>query len=243
MRKTLLFIFCVSFTLSLSYAGKTWDFKVWSQATLDQLAADAGGPGNWAVASETRFENNVDFEAGPLMANGQEIAETKGFTFGALASGKVRIDHGYEPPRLMLNGSNLSFNVLGCKAGNVITVTTLTGNAEQERGITATNATRTSGAEVSLDVIVNVFSVVADGEVTFTTNGGGVHIRDVAVVGEMMSLNANTITARIVETAYYDLSGRMAGRDFESLRQGAYIQKTTYDNGAVLVKKFLKPTN
>lgn len=243
MRKTLLFIFCVIFTLGLSYADKTWDFKVWSQATLDQLAADAAGPGNWAVASETRYENQVEFEAGPLMANGQQIAETAGLTFGSLASGKVRIDHGYEPPRLMLNGNNLSFDVLGCKAGNVITVTTLTGNTEQERGITATNATRTSGAEVSLEVIVNVFSVVADGTVTFTTNGGGVHIRDVAVAGEMMALNTSTITARIIETAYYDLSGRMAGRDFECLKQGAYIQKTTYDNGAVLVKKFLKPTN
>ncbi|NLV38368.1 MAG: hypothetical protein GXY66_04080 [Bacteroidales bacterium] len=243
MRKTLLFIFCAIFTLGLFYADKTWDFKVWSQATLDQLAADAAGPGNWAVASDTRYENNVDFEAGILMANGQEIAETRGLTFGTLNSGKVRIDHGTEPPRLMLNGSNLSFDVLGCKAGNVITVTTLTANTEQERGITATNATRTSSPDVSLEVLVNVFNVVADGTVTFTTNGGGVHIRDVAVVGEMMALNTNTITARIIETAYYDLSGRMAGRDFENLKQGAYIQKTTYDNGAILVKKFLKPTN
>lgn len=242
MRKPLLFIFCVTFALGLAYADKTWDFKVWSQATIDQLTADAAGPGNWSVASETRFQNNTDFEAGPLMANGQEIAETKGLTFGTMASGKVRIDHGTEPPRLMLNGNNLSFTVLGCKANNVITVTTLTGNASVERGIKATNATRTSGAEVSLDVIVNVFKVVADGDVTFTTNGGGVHVRDVEVKGEM-SVNATALTAGIVETAYYDLSGRMAGRDFESLRQGAYIQKTTYDNGAVLVRKFLKPTN
>ena len=242
MRKTLLFFLSVFFTLGICYADKTWDFKVWSQTTLDQLAADAAGAGNWAVASDTRYENNVDFAAGPLMANGQEIAETQGISFGAMASGKIRIDHGTEPPKLMLNGNRLSFTVLGCKAGNVITVTTLTGNASSERGITATNATRTSGDETSLELIVNVFSVVADGDVTFTTNVGGVHVRDINVQGEM-AVNAPLVTARIIESLYYDLSGRIAGSDYQSLKQGAYIQKTIYENGAVLVKKYLKPTN
>lgn len=161
---------------------KIWNFRIWSQTTLDQLAADAAEQGNWAVASEIRYENNVNFEAGPLMANGHEITETKGLIFGPMPSSKIRIDHRYEPPRLMLNGSNLSINVLNCEAGDTLIVTTITGNSTTERGITANNAKRISGAEVSLDTVTNIFAVETDGSVELTTNGGGILFYDISLV-------------------------------------------------------------
>ncbi|OQC02597.1 MAG: hypothetical protein BWX77_01112 [Bacteroidetes bacterium ADurb.Bin090] len=161
---------------------KIWNFRIWSQTTLDQLAADAAEQGNWAVASEIRYENIVNFEAGPLMANGHEITETKGLIFGPMSSSKIRIDHRYEPPRLMLNGSNLSINVLNCEAGDTLIVTTITGNSTTERGITANNAKRISGAEVSLDTVTNIFAVETDGSVELTTNGGGILFYDISIV-------------------------------------------------------------
>ena len=80
------------------------------------------------------------------MANGHEITETKVLSLAqCLQVNRLTIDMSIK--RSMLNGSNLSINVLNCEAGDTLIVTTITGNSTTERGITANNAKRISGAE------------------------------------------------------------------------------------------------
>lgn len=170
-------------------ARKTWDFsKGYSETTIANLAADAT---NWTPTTNdagdyTRFSNATTM-SGELYANGVLIEETSGLFFGSLSAKKVNIDQGYTPPRLMLNGTNLSFTLKGLVAGQTITIVTNTANTSSARGISCSsgNATRTAGEETSLEPITNVF-VVNEGvdtvDVTFTTGStGGVHIRSIMI--------------------------------------------------------------
>lgn len=54
------------------------------------------------------------------------------------------------------------------------------------------------------------------------------------------NLNPAISNAKVVRTVFYGISGKVAGENFNALKKGAYIQKTTYDNGAVIMSKFLK---
>lgn len=240
MKKTLPLLLIALFVCSgMAFADRSWTFTTWSQATLDNLTADAT---NWIADSETRFSNVNDIADGEtLIANGVAIAETQGLTFGAVGANKVRIDHatGDGTTRLMLNGSNLAINIPNCSAGNTITIVTNTANTATARGVVATNATRFGGEEAtSLTPLTSHFTVVANGTVSFATTGG-LHFRSIIVEG-VTSLNPAIYNAKVVKNVYYSISGRIAGENFNALKKGAYIQKTTYDNGAVIMSKFLK---
>lgn len=247
MKKNLLLFACLLLSLTFASANKSWNFRTWSQATWDQLAADAGSATPlWVAGTVTggsRYES-VDIPAGPLKANGLEIAETKGLHFGAFASGKCRIDNGTLPAgRLMLNGAGLTMVIPGCVAGTVITIVTLTGNATSARGITASNCTRLGGAETSLDSITNIFKVVATDSVIITTVVGGSHIRGIDIQGnynEPAAIQTPTGGASVVKTEFYTVGGCLAGNNFANLRKGLYIQKTYYNNGNITKSKFVK---
>lgn len=240
MKKTLLLSLITLFVCSgMAFADRSWTFTTWSQATLDNLTADAT---NWTNESATRFSNVNDITEGEtLVANGVPIAETNGLTFGAIAASKVRIDHADADgaTRLMLNGSNLVINIPNCSAGNTITVVTNTANTSTARGVVPTNATRFGGEEAtSLTPLTSHFTVVANGTVSLATTGG-LHFRSILVEGAT-SLNPAILNAKVVKNVYYGISGKVAGDNFNALKKGAYIQKTTYDNGAVIMSKFLK---
>lgn len=246
MKKNLLVLFSLVLLMTNASANKSWNFRTWSQATLDQLAADAtSATPLWAsgtVTGGTRFES-VDIPAGPLKANGVDIAETKGLRFGAFASGKCRIDNGTTPAgRLMLNGAGLTLIIPGCVANSVITIVTLTGNATSARGITATNCTRLGGAETSLDSISNIFKVTTTDSVVITTVVGGSHIRSIDIAGNYneTAIHTPSATATVVKTEFYNVSGILAGNKFANLRKGLYIQKTYYSDGAISKSKFVK---
>lgn len=246
MRKNLLIILSLVITVNLAEAGKTWNFRTWSQATWDLLTADAASATPlWAsgtVTGGSRFES-VDIPAGPLKANGQEIAETRGLRFGAFAAGKCRIDNGTSPAgRLMLNGTGLTLIIPGCVANSVITIVTLTGNTTSARGITASNCTRLGGAETSLDSITNIFKVLTTDSVIITTVVGGSHIRGIDIQGnynEPAAVSTPSATASIVRSEFYSVSGILMGNRVEHLAKGMYIQKTYYSDGNIRKSKFI----
>ncbi len=175
--------------LSLSVeARKTWDFagKGFSAATLELLAADTE---NWTpnlAENNNRFKNAVQM-SGELQVAGQVIPETAELYFGKLGAGKLNIDFGYTPARIMLNGKDLTFTIKGLVAGQQIAIETMTANTSSERGIVCStnNATRIGGEEISLEPQINIFVVnedVADSvDVTFKTVNGGIHIRSIIV--------------------------------------------------------------
>lgn len=246
MKKILLLSICIVLSLNFLSANKSWNFRTWSQATWDQLTADAtSATPLWSVGTVTgglRFES-LDIPAGKLMANGQEIAETKGLRFGTFAATKCRIDNGTSPAgRLMLNGAGLTMIIPGCVANSVITIVTLTGNATSARGITASNCTRLGGLETSMDSITNIFKVVATDSVIITTVGGGSHIRSVYIEGNYIetAIQTPTVSATIEKTEFYTLSGTLAGNKFANLRKGLYIQKNYHNDGSISKSKFVK---
>lgn len=249
MKKFVLLTVIVSLAFSTSTfaVDRTWNFMNWSAATLTNLNADTLV--NWLADSPTRFSNRLAIPAGTtLTANGVTISETSGLTFSAFASaGKLRLDYNTNPGRLIMNGNNLTINVPDCLAGDTLVVYTKTSSSAVARGITVTNAVRFAGAETSLDSIVNVFTVTADGVVGIN-NALGLQYRLIAIsapglpaVNPISSgISTTTLNAVPVKTVYYSLSGTVAGHDFASLRKGLYIQKTWYSNGVVQNSKFVK---
>lgn len=249
MKKLVLLALTALLTISSSTfaADRTWNFMKWSAATLANLTAD---PTNWAAPSATRFSNLTAIAAGTtLTANGIAIAETNGLTFSAFAADKLRLDYNLapSPDRLIMNGTNMTINVPDCVSGDTLIVYTKTASSSEARGITVTNATRVSGAETSLDSIVNVFTVSANGVVAIN-NLKGVQYRLISVSAPgqpavnpvATGLATPTLNAVPVKTLYYNLSGQVAGRDFANLHKGLYIQKTWYSNGKVLNSKMVK---
>ncbi|MFC0877866.1 hypothetical protein ACE01N_14805 [Saccharicrinis sp. FJH2] len=243
MKKTLLLSTLLIFSAVITTnAQKIWNFTQWSQATIDNCNADAA---TWEWVSETRFQNAIVIDAEtPLTANGVEIEELQGLTFGNLNAGKFRIDHpvdGVSIGRFILNGSSLSINVPDCKAGDVIRLLAISANSSDERGFTATNATRTGGLELTTELNENVFSVDADGTVVFTTTGG-MQVRYLTINAEIPT-SVKTITPanlEVVRNVFYNLNGQYVADDFESLPGGIFIKKTFFDNGTSKVTKIAK---
>lgn len=233
------------FSSSTFAADRTWNFANWGVTTLTNMMADTII--NWKSESTTRFSNRVAFTAGStITANGTVVSEISGLTFGVLGAGKLRIDYNTYPGRLMLNGGGLIINVPDCAAGDTLVVYTKTATSGSERGITVTNAVRVSGAELSADSLINVFTVTATGTVAVITTAG-LHFRLISVsapgkpaVNPLAGISTTTLNAVPVKTVYYSLSGIVAGHDFANLRKGPYIQKTWFSNGSVVNSKIVK---
>lgn len=180
MRKLLLLVVAAVLGCSWSFAeNRSWDFTSWSETTLTNLLADTTT--NWKASSATRYENKVTM-SGTIQANGIDIAELSGLTFGSCGSGKLRIDYDTSPDRLMLNGGKLTITIPSCLAGDTLKVITKTASNSTARGITVTagTLTRLNADETSTEVLENVFYVDADGDVTVSTTGG-LHFRKISV--------------------------------------------------------------
>ena len=170
--------------MSLSAAmAQTWTFGAMSEADKALCAADA----NWVLGTN-RYGYTLALEKEALVANGSELAYTKGLKFTAGAptdkldsKAKVRLNYGSS--RLELNGNGVSLIIPSLKAGQKVTVSCSTGKAETARGLNATNITPVSGSfnATSADKVTNVGTVTADGNVVLTTNGGGMNIFSIKV--------------------------------------------------------------
>lgn len=170
--------------MSLSAAmAQTWTFGAMSEADKALCAADA----NWVLGTN-RYGYTLALEKEALVANGTELAYTKGLKFTAGAptdkldsKAKVRLNYGSS--RLELNGNGVSLIIPSLKAGQKVTVSCSTGKTLTARGLNATNITPVSGSfnATSADKVTNVGTVTADGDVVLTTNVGGMYIYSIKV--------------------------------------------------------------
>ena len=170
--------------MSLSAAmAQTWTFGAMSEADKALCAADA----NWVLGTD-RYGYTLALANEALVANGTELAYTKGLKFTAGAptdkldsKAKVRLNYGSS--RLELNGNGVSLIIPSLKAGQKVSVSCSTGKTGTARGLDATNITPVSGSfnATSVDKVTNVGTVTADGDVVLTTNGGGMNIFSIKV--------------------------------------------------------------
>ena len=170
--------------MSLSAAlAQTWTFGAMSEADKALCAADA----NWVLGTD-RYGYTLALDKAALVANGSELAYTKGlkFTAGAPADkteGKAKVRLNYGSSRLELNGNGVSLIVPSLKAGQKVTVSCKTGSTSTARCLDAANLTSVSGSfgTPTKDQVTNVGTVTADGDVVLKTNGGGMNIYSIKV--------------------------------------------------------------
>lgn len=170
--------------MSLSAAvAQTWTFGAMSEADKALCAADA----NWVLGTD-RYCYTLALEKAALVANGSELAYTKGlkFTSGTPADkteGKAKVRLNYGSSRLELNGNGIALTIPNLKAGQKVTVSCKTGSTSTARCLDATNLTSVSGSfgSATTDQVTNVGTVTADGDVVLTTNGGGMNIFSIKV--------------------------------------------------------------
>lgn len=170
--------------MSLSAAmAQTWTFGAMSEADKALCAADA----NWVLGTD-RYGYTLALEKAALVANGSELAYTKGlkFTAGAPADkseGKAKVRLNYGSSRLELNGNGVSLIIPSLKAGQKVTVSCKTGSSSTARCLDAANLTSVSGSfgTPTKDQVTNVGTVTADGDVVLKTNGGGMNIYRIKV--------------------------------------------------------------
>ena len=170
--------------MSLSAAmAQTWTFGAMSEADKALCTADA----NWVLGTD-RYGYTLALEKAALVANGTELAYTKGLKFTAGAptdkldsKAKVRLNYGSS--RLELNGNGVSLIIPSLKAGQKVTVSCKTGSTSTARCLDATNLTSVSGSfgTPTKDQVTNVGTVTADGDVVLKTNGGGMNIYSIKV--------------------------------------------------------------
>ena len=170
--------------MSLSAAmAQTWTFGAMSEDDKALCAADA----NWVLGTN-RYGYTLALENEALVANGSELAYTKGlkFTAGAPADkseGKAKVRLNYGSSRLELNGNGVSLIIPSLKAGQKVTVSCKTGSTSTARCLDAANLTSVSGSfgTPTKDQVTNVGTVTADGDVVLKTNGGGMNIYSIKV--------------------------------------------------------------
>ena len=170
--------------MSLSAAmAQTWTFGAMSEADKALCAADA----NWVLGAD-RYGYTLALANEALVANGTELAYTKGLKFTAGAptdkldsKAKVRLNYGSS--RLELNGNGVSLIIPSLKAGQKVTVSCKTGSTSTARCLDAANLTSVSGSfgTPTKDQVTNVGTVTADGDVVLKTNGGGMNIYSIKV--------------------------------------------------------------
>jgi len=185
MRKNTHIIYSLIAGLMMLFAAQAgaqnWNFGAVSDADKANIAADAT---NWYDdAASTRYNMFTTID-GPLMANGTELEYAKGLKFKAGAgssnvNGKIRLNYGKN--RMELNGKGIVVTIQGLKAGSVVTVACETAKSTEARGLAQTNLSVKSGFTPATGAQTCEGTVVADGDVTLTTEIGGVNVYSISV--------------------------------------------------------------
>lgn len=186
MKKNIPFIYSLAAGLMMLFAthaeAQNWTFGAVSDADKALIAADAA---NWADdAAQTRYNMLTAIENAPLTANGTELEYAKGIRFKAGAgtsnvNGKIRLNYGKS--RMELNGKSIVLTIPGLKAGNIVVVSCETGKSTEKRGLTPTNINVKTGFTPEVGMQTCEGTVIADGDVTLTTEVGGVNIYSISV--------------------------------------------------------------
>lgn len=167
---------------NLQAGAQNWTFGAVSDADKALINADAT---NWAEdVAQTRYNMFTAIDNAPLTANGTELEYAKGLKFKAGAgssntNGKIRLNYGKN--RMELNGKGIVVTISGLKAGNTVTVSCETAKAAEARGLAQTNLNVKTGFTPVTGAQTCEGTVVADGDVTLTTEIGGVNIYSISV--------------------------------------------------------------
>ncbi len=164
--------------MSLSAMAQTWDFSD-GVGTVDQdnLAADVQSTSPlWTVENTEkafRYKSKGNLTEAQLTANGEVLYYTKGLLFTTTTDDAVRVDVMYS--RLALNKIS-TVTVKDVKQGFIVKVNCKTSSSSTARALTATNVTPATDADFnaagSKDQKTYTGTVTADGDITFTNNGG-----------------------------------------------------------------------
>ena len=148
--------------------AQTWDFSSFSDADVTALNADTE---NWTYdSSNNRWKNAKALTNEPLMANGQEVAATKGLRFTISAADGLRLDN--KKHSCTLNGAGRSLTIPSLKKGDQVTVVCQSSSSSTARALTPTNLTVTEGFVKTTEKQTCTGTVDADGDVTLTADGG-----------------------------------------------------------------------
>ncbi len=170
--------------MGMNVKAQTWDFAALdaNDAELIEAEIEADQTGNWYHSTESkkdRYSYTKALNNEAVMANGQEIAYTKGLllTISAVSSageGNLRAGNDTSNKRMWLAGSSV-ITIPNLKAGNQVTVSCMSSSKEVARGVNVTNITPVSGdfnsTKVGTAASTNVGTVTADGDVILTMNG------------------------------------------------------------------------
>ncbi len=247
---------------------KLWDFTVWSAETLANLRTEATSASNkWYCHdvdqdSVPKRYKNWGASVATLVANGVEIEETKGILFpagltGGSKTGSVNPDlNGFSTDGkgdlsircnfgdngIQCGSSNKTLTIKDLKKDQIVTITLKSASGSERRGIlSVTNMTGNAGASFYPELGAegsNSFTVNADGNVTFTYNGG-IILKSIKV--EMIDKGVSVKTTEMndipVSQIYYDITGKQV----EKGTKGFIIEKSIYEDGSVrTIKLFVK---
>lgn len=166
--------------MGMTVKAQTWDFAALDANDAELIEADQTG--NWYHSTELkkdRYSYTKALNKEAVMANGQEIAYTKGLllTIAAVSStgeGNLRAGNDASNKRMWLAGNSV-ITIPNLKAGNQVTVSCMSSSKDVERGVNVTNITPVSGdfnsTKKGTEASTNVGTVTADGDVTLTMNG------------------------------------------------------------------------
>ena len=226
--------------------AQTWDFtKGFSEETLAGLNYDYNYWGCWSYSSDTRYTLQCNKSTlSYYSSDGTQVTikETDGLLFTGGNSGYIYIEHSLNRPSIKFNSTTPTVTIPGLVNGTEITIVTKTGNSSSERGITCTsgNATRISGAEVSLDEITNVFVVTCEegktADVTFKPYVGGINIysiiaEDITTIEkamERLTVKRLSVDAVLAELDTLGLSGVSA--ELKQLYENTSVDETSIES-------------
>ena len=208
---------------------KTWDFTVWSEATVENLYNDAT---NWTkdpadaadISAVKRFRNAVVLSnSAYLKASGVEINELKGILFPALSATNLNLRHNYGNDGIQLGSSNQEVTITDLKAGQFLAITFVTAAGDgTARGIDAitnmTGPTGSANAYAGADPETYTYTVIANGNVKFKY-GGGIILKkmelsqevipqDVPAISKKSGENEQTVTVNnAISAIVYEWAG------------------------------------
>ena len=210
MKKTFLLLISVCLACASSFAAdRSWDFTNWSQATLDNIAADAT---NWANSSGS-YTYQPAISSADLKANSVVVAELDGLQFTGSAK-RFMIDNRASSRSFRLTNTNAFIHIPNCEVGDVIYVTTKTASSSSARGLVASSdeVTRTKGEATSTELNEQEYEVISAGTVSFSATGGlqiytisvGAVVLDDPTISLQSGLNDQTVypTQNIKDIVY-----------------------------------------
>jgi hypothetical protein len=202
---TILVLLLITLTTMGTDTTLTWDFTSLPEADNTLISSDVDNNTNWTYnKNNKRYERTTAPTGAPLTAGGEELAYTLGLNFSSSALNDDYRIYVYSQTYtsqgskcyLILNTATATLTIPGLKQNNTVNIT-FRSNSSVERGISASNATLTSGSQTSASSSTNVtatYNVTADGDVTITPTAG---IRIYSI-----SVTTNHVIGKATKTGY-----------------------------------------